>query len=104
MQKPELAITQVWGDRGLFSKANAQYLQDKGIQSGLCPRDPRELKRKLDQDEGFGEGLRRRGGIEARIAIFKNVFIGSPSQAKGFEHQELEVGWAAFTHNLWVVA
>jgi len=99
-----LSITKAWGDRGLFSKANEEYLQKQGIQSGLCPRRVQELKRRLGEEEGFGEGLRRRGGTEARIGIFKNVFMGSPLKAKGFEHQELEVGWAALAHNLWVVA
>lgn len=103
-QEQALHPAKVWGDRGIFSAANVDYLQQKGIQSGLCPRNPRELERRLDEEEGFGEGLRRRGGIEARIAIFKNVFIGSPGKAKGFAHQEIEVGWAALAHNLWVAA
>jgi hypothetical protein len=40
----------------------------------------------------------------SRIGIFKNVFLGRPLLAKGFGHRELAVGWAALTHNLWVVA
>jgi hypothetical protein len=49
-------------------------------------------------------GLKSRASTEARIGIFKNVFLGSPLLAKGFEHRELEVGWAALTHHLWLVA
>ncbi len=49
-------------------------------------------------------GGRRRVATEGRIGIFKNVFLGRPLRAKGFEHRELAVGWAVLTHNLWVVA
>jgi hypothetical protein len=55
-------------------------------------------------EPGFREGLKRWAGTEARIAIFKNVFLGRPLLAKGFQHRELAVGWAVLTHNLWVVA
>jgi hypothetical protein len=99
----KLPIQSAWGDRGLFSKSNADYLEKQGIKSGLCPRNPKELAEKLGQP-GFGEGLKRRGGTEARIAIFQNVFMGRPTKGKSFEARELAVGWAVFTHNLWVVA
>jgi len=103
-QKMKIDIQQVWGDRGLFSKANEKALAGCGVKSGLCPRDPAELQRRLAQDHGFRDGLRRRGGTEARIAIFKAGFTGSPCRAKGFPARSLTVAWAVLAHNLWVLA
>lgn len=100
----KLDLKEVWGDRGLFSKKNEKEMAQRDIKSGLCPRDPAELLRRLQEDGGFRGGLRRRGGTEARIAICKNVFIGSPCRAKGFAARKLAVSWAVLTHNLWVLA
>jgi len=104
VDRQQLAIGQVWGDRGLASKPNTELLEKRGIGNGLCPRQVRELADKLANQAGFREGLKRRAGTEARIGIFKNVFLGRPLLAKGFGHRELAVGWAVLTHNLWVVA
>ena len=41
-----LPIGKLWADRGMFSKSNQAYLEQRGIQSGLCPRDPEELAQK----------------------------------------------------------
>jgi len=98
------SVAKVWGDRGLASKVNTDMLEKRGIGNGLCPRDPKELADKLVNEKGFREGLKRRAGTEARIAIFKNGFLGRPLLAKGFEHREVAVGWAVLTHNLWVAA
>jgi len=97
-------LKRAWGDRGLFSKANERALEKHGIKSGLCPRDPKDLRARLESDPELGAGLRRRGATEARIAIFKNCFAGSPCLAKGFAHREQAVGWAVLAHNLWVLA
>lgn len=97
-------LKRMWGDRGLFSKANEGVLENHGIKSGLCPRDPKILRTRLESDPELGAGLRRRGATEARIAIFKNCFAGSPCLAKGFAHREQAVGWAVLAHNLWVLA
>ena len=99
----QIKVACVWGDRGLFSQANTTGLAKRGLQSGLCPRDPAELQQRLAADDGFRAGLRRRGGLEARIAILKQVFIGSPCLAKGFAHRALAVSWAVLAHNLWVL-
>jgi hypothetical protein len=98
-----LEIKCAWGDRGLTSKDNVLMLEERGIRSGLCPRDVAELSQRLDGEQGFREGLKRRAGTEARIGIFKNVFLGRPLPAKGFVHRQLAVGWAVLSHNLWVV-
>jgi hypothetical protein len=100
----KLVVKQVWGDRGLASKVNSAMLERREIGDGFCPRDVTVLADKLTNEEGFRDGLKRRAGTEARIGIFKNVFLGRPLLAKGFKHRELAVGWAALTHNLWVVA
>lgn len=100
----DIAIKHAWGDRGLSSKCNKELLETLGISDGLCPRDVGELARRLEEEPGFRAGLKRRAGTEARIGIFKNVFMGRPSAAKGFAHRELAVGWAVLSHNLWVVA
>lgn len=104
VDRQQLAIGNVWGDRGLASKSNTTILEKRGIGNGLCPRNVSELAKKLATEEGFREGLKRRAATEGRIGIFKNVFLGRPMLAKGFEHRQLAVGWAVLTHNLWVVA
>lgn len=100
----ELDVAQVWGDRGLFSQKNEKALDRRDIKSGLCPRDPAELQKRLQEDDDFRPGLKRRGSTEARIAIFKHAFVGSPCRAKGIAARQLAVSWAVLTHNLWVLA
>ena len=100
----KLEVKQVWGDRGLTSKVNSAMLERRKVGDGFCPRDVTELSHRLANEEGFRDGLKRRAGTEARIGIFKNVFLGRPLLARGFKHRELAVGWATLTHNLWVVA
>ena len=104
LDEQKLQVKQVWGDRGLTSKINSAMLKRREISDGFCPRDVIELSNRLANEEGFREGLKRRAGTEARIGIFKNVFLGRPLLAKGFKNRELAVGWAALTHNLWVIA
>lgn len=98
-----LPVKKLWSDRGMSSAANEALLAANGIQSGLCPRDPQELARRL-QDPAVKAGMKRRGGTEARIAIFKNVFMGSPAKGRSFGARERACGWAVLTHNLWVLA
>jgi len=103
-EEMKLKVEAVWGDRGLSSAANEKGLAKRNVKSGLCPRDPAELQKRLTGDDGFRAGLKRRGGTEARIAIFKNAFAGNPCRAKGFAARSLAVGWAVLAHNLWVLA
>lgn len=99
-----LAVNNVWGDRGLHSAANDEFLSDQGIRSGLCPRNVNELADRLGNEPGMREGLKRRAGTEARVSILIRDFMGKPARAKGFEHRELMVGWAVLSHNLWILA
>ena len=103
-EQMKLDVAQVWGDRGLFSQKNEKALALRDIKSGLCPRDPAELQKRLQQDDGFRAGLKRRGGTEARIAIIQHAFVGSPCRAKGIAARQLAVSWAVLAHNLWVLA
>ena len=98
-----LPIKKLWSDRGMFSRKNEEYLKGQNISSGLCPRDPGELARRL-QDPEVQAGMKRRGGTEARVAIFKNVFLGNPAAGRSYAARERACGWAVLTHNLWVLA
>lgn len=97
-------IKALWGDRGTHSAANEKLLEQHGIKSGLCPRSLSELARRMQEDPSMKAGLKRRGGTEARIAIFKNVFMGNPGKGRSFEAREKACGWCVLTHNLWVLA
>ena len=100
-----LDVKRAWGDRGLFSQANEKALAQRGIASGLCPRDPQELQKRLAADAVLRAGWRRRGsGTEARMAIFKNGFTGSPCRTKGLAARKVTLAWAVLAHNLWVLA
>jgi hypothetical protein len=99
-----LGVENVWGDRGTASRENAAGLAEIGVRSGLCPRDPAELARRLENEPGMREGLKRRAGTEARISILSRVFLGGPARAKGIGNRKLLVGWAVLAHNLWVLA
>ena len=52
----------------------------------------------------FAQAQGRRAQTEARVAIFKNEFLGRPMRAEGFAHRELQVAWGVLTHDLWVLA
>jgi IS5 family transposase len=90
-------------DRGCDSKDNVESLAFVGIKNGLCPKNPREMKRRFQEPE-FAAWQKRRAQTEARIAIFKREFLGQPLRSKGFAHRELMVTWAVFVHDLWMLA
>jgi hypothetical protein len=94
---------QIGGDRGFDSKANREKMEAQGIYNGLCPRDPRDLKKRMKESD-FVALQQRRSQTEARISIFKNSFLGAPLKSKGYTNQNLEVAWSVLTHNLWVIA
>ena len=98
-----LPVKKLWTDRGMFSAANEAILAAHGIESGLCPRNPQELKARLAQP-GQKEGMKRRGGTEARLAIFKNVILNNPVREKSIDGRGKACGWGVLSHNLWVIA
>ena len=97
------SIREVAGDRGFDSPSNRDLLDQGGIYNGICPKAPAELNKRM-KDGKFVELQKRRSLTEARIAIFKNGFLGSPVLSKGHENQGREVAWNVLAHNLWVIA
>ena len=91
-------------DRGFESKASRRMLDQDGVFNAICPKDPRELARRMSKDELFRVTIRRRAQTEARVGVLKNVFLGGTPRAKGFENRQLQVAWAVLSHNLWVLA
>lgn len=103
LQEQGQRLQELTGDRGFDSAANRRLLAAGEIYNGLCPRAPAVLEQRLAEPR-FVALQRRRGQTEARIAIFKDSFLGSPVLSKGQEHQKSWVGWAVLAHNLWVIA
>ena len=99
--KPLLGVV---GDRGCDSEENRALLEKENVFNGLCPRDQEEVSRRMQTDEPFAAGLRRRSQTEDRVGILKNVFLEGTPRAKGFKNRQLQVAWAVLSHNLWVVA
>ena len=99
----QVAIKSLITDRGFDNKSNVKWLERRGTFAGLCPRDPRALREAM-KDEHFAQGQRRRAQTEARVAIFKNEFLGLPMRSEGFENRALQVAWGVLTHDLWVLA
>lgn len=91
------------GDRGFDNELNRTGLKLDGVYNALCPRNPRELK-KRSRSWKFRRLQRRRAQTEGRLSVLKNVFLGQPLRSKGFAHRELRVTWTVLVHNLWVLA
>ena len=91
-------------DRGFDGQKNRDILENAGLYNGLCPRRPKELRSRLEEDEIFAACQKRRAQTEARIAIVKRAYIGSQCLAKGFEHRQAQVDWAILAHNLNLLA
>jgi hypothetical protein len=89
-------------DRGFDSRGTRRLLAERGVGNGMTPRDPQMLRQRL-REEKYPELWKRRGQTEGRIGIFKNVFLGTPLLAKGYDSQARQVGWAALAHNLWLL-
>ena len=99
----EHPIQEVVGDRGFDTRKVAEELKKATLTSSICPKNPQELRRRLDEAT-FRESQRRRGATEARIAIVKNNGRCRPSRAKGFRHRTLAVAWGVLAHNLMWIA
>lgn len=99
----KLPVSKLWADRGMFSKHNEAVLEAHGVASGLCPRDPAVLQERMSE-AGTQEGMKRRGGTEARVAILKNVILNNPVREKSIDAREKACGWGVLSHNLWVLA
>jgi hypothetical protein len=82
----KLSLKGLVADRGFDNKANVPWLEERGTFAGLCPRNPRALREAL-KEERFAQAQRRRAQTEARVAIFKNEFLGRPMRSEGFENR-----------------
>jgi hypothetical protein len=89
-------------DRGFSAGAGQTALRSRDIYDAVCPRNPDELKRRL-QEPQFVQLQRRRGSTEGRVAIFKQR-CARRLRCRGFAHRRLAVAWVVLGHNLWVVA
>jgi hypothetical protein len=99
----KLSVKSLVTDRGFDNKTNIKWLEERGTFAGLCRRDPRALREAM-KDKHFAQGQHRRAQTEARVAIFKNEFLGRPMRSEGFENRALQVAWGVLTHNLWILA
>ena len=95
-------VTLLAGDRGFDSRANQNYMENNDIFNAVCPRNPIQLRQRLE-DDTFRDAQRRRSQTEARISILSHCFCGSPMKQKGFEHRQIHMGLSVLSHNLWVV-
>jgi hypothetical protein len=103
-QKSGGRLCAVSADRGFESKASRCMIEKEGDFNGLCPRNPAELSRRMNEDEAFAGATTRRAQTEGRVGILKNVFLEGRPRARGFERRQLQVAWAVLAHNLWVLA
>jgi IS5 family transposase len=97
------SIEHYCSDRGFNSQSNDGYLKANNIYNATCPRDPEQLKRKL-KDPIFISLQTRRSQTEARVGIFKNVFLGSPLRSRKITYKRQAINWCVLTHNLWVLS
>ena len=88
---------------GFSSAANDKFLQEQEIENGICPKSPKVLEERL-KDPQFVSSQTRRSQTEARIGIFKNVFLGKPLRSRITAYKRHAVNWCVLTHNLWVLA
>lgn len=96
-------VTLIGGDRGFDSKQNRSHLEKHDIFNAVCPRDPKVLQCRLEEDL-FTQSQKRRSQTEGRIEILKHCFLGSPMLQEGFAHREQHLGLSILSHNLWLLA
>jgi len=97
------AIDLISADRAFASFANDEFLKEKNIYNAVCPRNPKQLQKKLT-DSIFVSSQTRRSQTEARIGIFKNVFLGKPLRSRVTAYKRQALNWCVLTHNLWVLS
>lgn len=97
------AIESLCTDRGFSDKKNDAILEAHKIYNAVCPRSPKQLQEKLS-DPIFLSLQTRRSQTEARIGIFKNVFLGKPLRSRITDYKRLAISWSVLTHNLWLLS
>ena len=102
----EEPIAAMCADRGFASQRARRQLAQEGIYDALCPRDPKQLKKRMEEPL-FRQLQKRRASTEGRIGVLKNRWqAGLPSRlrSKGFANRSISVAWSVLSHNLWKVA
>jgi hypothetical protein len=97
------SMSSVCADRGFGCKDNDAFLEGREIYNAICPKSPKQLQEKLS-DPIFLSLQTRRGQTEARIGIFKNVFLGKPLRSRITSYKRIAINWCVLTHNLWVLS
>jgi hypothetical protein len=90
-------------DRGFSTAANDAFLNSKNIYNATAPKSPKQLQERLE-DPIFLSLQTRRSQTEARIGIFKNVFLGKPLRSRTTLYKRHAINWCVLTHNLWVLS
>jgi hypothetical protein len=70
----------------MTAKPTGTKLEAKGIYNELCPRDPRDLKKRMKESD-FAALQQRRSQTEARISSFKYSFLGAPLKQRVHESE-----------------
>ena len=78
-------------------------LAQEGIYDALCPRDPKQLKKRMEEPL-FRQLQKRRASTEGRIGVLKNRWHTGQLRSKGFENRSISVAWSVISHNLWKIA
>ncbi len=99
----EEPIAAMCADRGFASQRARRQLAQEGIYDALCPRDPKQLKKRM-KEPLFRQLQKRRASTEGRIGVLKNRWQAGRLRSKGFANRSISVAWSVLSHNLWKVA
>ena len=94
-----LCFFAIWGVQ-ITNRTEAEDAYDYALIAEQGARSVPMLQERLE-DEWFCRLQGRRSQMEARIGIFKNVYLGRPLRSKGFANRECRIGWCVLAHNLW---
>ncbi len=98
----EESIAAMCADRGFASQRARRQLAQEGIYDALCPRDPKQLKKRMEESQ-FRQLQKRRASTEGRIGVLKNRWQAGRLRSKGFANRSISVAWSVLSHNLWKV-
>ena len=92
-------IAAMCADRGFASQRARRQLAQEGIYDALCPRDPKQLKKRMEEPH-FRQLQKRRASTEGRIGVLKNRWQAGRLRSKGFANRSISVAWSVLSHNL----
>jgi hypothetical protein len=96
-------INSISADSAFWNEKSDSFLSGKNIYNAVRPRSQKLFLEKL-KDEKFLLLQTRRSQTEARIGIFKNVFLGKPLRSRITLNKRHAINWCVLTHNLWVLS